>query len=75
MFDWFWQLLADAFTWLLDLLPTDLADSFTTLGDQLSGFTGHGHYLAYLMGLDLILPLTLSVFMTRFIIRRIPFLN
>lgn len=69
MFDWLWSLIAKFVGWLLALLPAWLGNGFDELS---SAFGPLAKYVGYLSGFDAVVPITITAFIVRFFIRRLP---
>lgn len=72
MFDWLWGFLSKFQGWLIPLLPdwmgTGFADLSAAMGPSVK-------YLAYLAGLDTVMPVVIGAYITKFLIRRIPIIG
>lgn len=69
MFDWLWDWIDKLQGWLLGLLPDWLGNGF---GDLTAAMGPTVRYLAYLGGLDAVVPIIIGAYIARFLIRRIP---
>ena len=69
MFDWLWRFFATALEWLLDLLPDFMGQGWS---DIASAFTPAASYFSWMFALDVVIPTTITAFIVRFVIRRIP---
>lgn len=69
MFDWLWDFISKLLDWVVGLLPTWLGNGWAELS---SYFGPTAKYIAYISGLDAVVPVVISAVIIRFFIRRIP---
>lgn len=72
LFSWIPSMLDRFQGWMLGLLPDWLGNGFAELA---SAFGPTAQYLAWLSGLDVVLPTILGAYIVKFLIRRIPFIG
>jgi hypothetical protein len=69
MFDWLSPLVDKFNSWLVGLLPDWLGSGFSDLS-ALFGPTAK--YFAYLGGFDVVIPVIITAYTVKFLIRRLP---
>ena len=68
-----WELITEAFLYLINLIPAP--DFISTVTQGLNEISSYAAYPAYLAGFDVGIPMIASAYGIRFLIRRLPFIG